>query len=459
MKKSAHALYAGAAQVDTTPPLGTVINGDFVPHYAIKIHDPLFAKALVLQSKDTSLVFVVVDICVMGQELLDLAKQRITHSFGIPSSHILISSTHTHAAGAVEEVHFVQADLAYRDLLPGRICEAVEAAYKNLQPAEVAFGKVSAPEHVKCRRYHMAEDYESLNPVTGKPDQIKTNPFGVEDKVIYPVSTPDRELSFMAIRGKDGHWISVLANYGLHYVGDWENGTISADYFGYFSRALKRRLEADDRFVGIMSNGTSGDVNIWDFDQPGTYPKVLFAKSEFIGEDLASRFVNAVPHLVWEDQPRLAALREDLFLRRRMPTDIELENARQIIEKGGLENLVPNAEGLVKVYAREQLLLAEYPLGLALPIQCFQVGDGRIGALPGEIFASTGLRLKKDIDGPYFTISLANGNVGYIPPAKDLEIGGYETWRCRISNLDQGTEEEMAACLVRVAERVFGDEG
>ncbi|WP_114748451.1 neutral/alkaline non-lysosomal ceramidase N-terminal domain-containing protein [Pleomorphovibrio marinus] len=459
MNTSDNSLYAGAALVDTTPPLGTVINGDFVPHYATKIHDPLFAKALVLQNKDTSLVFVVVDICVMGQELLDKTKKRISQSLGIPASHILISSTHTHAAGAVEEVHFVQADLAYRSQLPGRICEAVEAAHKSLQPAEIAFGKVSAPEHVRCRRYHMAEDYESLNPVTGKPDQVKTNPFGVEDKVKGSVSTPDRELSFMAVRGKDGHWISVLANYGLHYVGDWENGTISADYFGYFCRALMKRLEADEHFVGILSNGTSGDVNIWDFIQPGTYPKEHFAKSEFIGEDLASRLVNAVPYLVWEDQPRLAALQEDLSLRRRMPTEMELEHARRIIAKGGLENLVPNAEGWIKLYAREQLLLAEYPAELALPIQCFQVGVGRIGALPGEIFASTGLKLKKSIDGPYFTIGLANGNVGYIPPAKELEMGGYETWRCRISNLSKEAEEDIVNCLVRVAEGVFGDEG
>ncbi len=459
MNTKDQALYAGAAQVDTTPSLGTVINGDFVPHYATQIHDPLLSKALVLKNNEISLVFVVVDICVMGQELVDSAKKRITESLGIPASRILISSTHTHAAGAVEEVHFVQADMAYRQLLPGRICKAVEAAHKNLQPAEIAFGKVSAPEHVRCRRYYMTEDYEPLNPVTGKSDQVKTNPFGVEDKIVSPVSVPDRELSFLAVRGKDGHWISVLANYGLHYVGDWENGTISADYFGYFSRSIKNRLGADDRFVGIMSNGTSGDVNIWDFDQPSTYPNALFAKSEFIGEDLAARLVNVLSHLAWEDSPHLAALQEDIMLRRRMPTETDLEHARKILSKGGLENLIPNPEGWIKLYAREQLLLAEYPADLAFPVQCFQIGEGRIGALPGEIFASTGLKLKKMLEGPYFTISLANGNVGYIPPAKELEMGGYETWRCRISNLSKEAEEDIVNCLVRAAEGVFGGEG
>lgn len=61
-------LLAGAARIDITPPLGTIINGDFVTHYAKTIHDPLYAKALWLEAGTGVLVFVVVDICVMGQE-------------------------------------------------------------------------------------------------------------------------------------------------------------------------------------------------------------------------------------------------------------------------------------------------------------------------------------------------------------------------------------------------------
>ncbi|MEX0883266.1 MAG: hypothetical protein WDZ72_07320, partial [Cyclobacteriaceae bacterium] len=70
-------LLAGAAKVDTTPPLGTIINGDFTTHYAKMIHDPLFAKALWLENGVSTLVFVVVDICVIGQELIDEAKEQI----------------------------------------------------------------------------------------------------------------------------------------------------------------------------------------------------------------------------------------------------------------------------------------------------------------------------------------------------------------------------------------------
>lgn len=434
--------------MDSTPALGTVINGDFVPHYATYIHDRLHAKALVLKTQTTTLAIVVVDICVMGQELLDQAKGMIQEHLGIPTAHVTISSTHTHAAGAVEEVHFVQADLAYRNQLPNYILDAVSEALKQMQPARIGFGSVLAPEHLRCRRYAMHPDYTPLNPVTGMPDQIKTNPFGVEDQIIAPIAVPDPELAFMAVMGLSGEWISVLGNYSLHYVGDWENGTISADYFGVFANALKKGLEANDRFVGIMSNGTSGDINIWDFLDAMVYPSERFAKSKLIGEDLAARLVEAIPGLEWDDAPDLKVISKELRVPRRMPDAEDLRKAAEILSEGGLEHLVPDAAGWRKLYAREQLLLASYPSHASVPIQVLKIGKGKIGALPGEIFASTGLKIKKEASGPYFTIGLANGNVGYIPPAHELETGGYETWRCRISNLYAKAEEDIRTELV-----------
>jgi neutral ceramidase len=448
MTDSASTCWAGAALVDTTPPLGTVINGDFVAHYATYIHDPLHAKALVLRKGPVTLTLVVVDICVMGQELLDYTKKLITEAHGIPAIHVMISSTHTHAAGAVEEVHLVQADLAYRSKLPGLILQAVSNALDNLQPAQIAFGKTNAAEHVLCRRYQMDSSYEPINPVSGKADKIKTNPFGVEDQILRPVTIPDPELSFLAVKGLGGEWISILGNYSLHYVGDWENGTVSADYFGVFSDSLKEKLNASSNFVGMMSNGTSGDINIWDFLDQDRYPKGLFEKSKLIGEDLASKVVEMLPNLDWEVNPNLGAVFEEKMIARRMPTPEELRESAKVLKTGKLEHLVPNTEGWKKLYAREQLLLAAYPASATVPLQLLRIGSGRIGALPGEFFAATGLRIKEGVKDPYFTITLANGNVGYVPPAEELANGGYETWRCRISNLHTEAEEEIRTALM-----------
>lgn len=444
-------LRAGAGKVDTTPPLGTIINGDFIPHYATRIHDPLFARSLWLENGLATLVFVVVDICVMGQELIDEAKALIREQHGLDPSCILVSSTHTHAAGAVEEVHLVQADLAYRRQIPKWIAEAVSLAREERKPARLAFGSAQAPEHAVCRRFWMQDDYVPVNPVTGMRDAIKTNPFGVEKQIIRPVSEPDTELGFLAIQSLQGEWISILANYSMHYVGDWENGTITADYFGTFSEALKIQLGAKEDFVGILTNGTSGDINIWDFLKEKNYPEAHFAKSKQIGEDLAAKLTEQIPVLQWETQPELDSSYAVLEINRRLPDEKELALARERVANGDFEHLQPNQEGWQYLYAREQVFLAEFPSSADCPVQVFHIGDGAIGALPGEIFAETGLKIKQELKGkPYFTVCLANGNLGYVPSEHELERGGYETWRCRISNLDGKAEKTMRNKLLEL---------
>src|SRR5690606_21979153 len=140
-------------------------------------------------------------------------------------------------------------------------------------------------------------------------------------------------------------WISILGNYSLHYVGDGENGTISADYFGVFSNALKEKLAAGDGCVGIMSNGTSGDGNIWELmDSDNKYPKQLFEKSKYIGEDLADRVLEVVPGLVWDEHPNLLAAYDTLEIPRRIPQPDELQKAKAIVSEGGFEGLIPDAE-------------------------------------------------------------------------------------------------------------------
>jgi hypothetical protein len=444
---------AGAASVITTPPLGTIINGDFITHYAQKIHDPLHAKALVLKNDQITLVLVVVDICIMGKELLDETKSIIKKKFGVSPKQVSISATHTHAAGAVEDVHMVPADLAYRKNLPALIVGAVEKALNRLRPARLAFGSAEAPEYVMCRRYWMKDSFTQINPVTGKTDLIKTNPFGVEDQIIEPLNTPDPELGFLAVKGLNDEWIAILGNYSLHYVGDWENGTISADYFGAFADALKEKLGARPEFVGMMSNGTSGDINIWDFSGQKKFPEGELAKSKKIANDLADKVLEQLESLQWNETPYLNSSYANVKAGRRMPGRDELEGARAILASGGLEGLQPDTEGWRKLYAREQMLLKEFPEEAVSPVQVFHIGEGKIGTLPGEFFAETGLKIKAEVNFPYFTISLANDNVGYVPPAHEIEKGGYETWRCRISNLLPEAEELFRKKLLQLIQK------
>ncbi|MFD1140265.1 hypothetical protein ACFQ4C_04065 [Larkinella insperata] len=444
------AFQAGAARVDITPPLGTLINGDFITHYARFIHDPLYAKALVLQQGKTTLALVIVDICAMPKDLLDEVKIALQNETGLLPQQVLIASTHTHAAGSVASLLLGAADLPYRQKLPALLIESVKAALQHRRPAKIGFGAVDVPEHVVCRRFFMKEGYQALNPVTGGLDGVKTNPFGDEQQIDRRVAPVDPQVSFLAVKGLDDQWISVLANYSLHYVGDWENGTITADYFGVFSEEIGRLLQAGPGFVGMMSNGTSGEANIWDFLDPDRYPKAHFAKSELIGKDIAGKVANALQAIGWQEAPELSARYTEVAAGVRKPSAEELDAAKKLAAESQYETIQQvDRDALRRIYAREQVLLNDYPDTNLFPVQALQIGTGRIGALGAEFFAETGLKLKQNHQ-PYFTITMANGYIGYVPPAHEIERGGYETWRCRTSFLEPGAEEAIRTQLVEL---------
>jgi neutral ceramidase len=446
---------AGAAKVDITPPLGTFINGDFVPHYAQFIHDKLYAKALVMQQEERLIAIVVVDICVMPKDFLDNIKSEINSQIGIEPKNILISSTHTHAAGSVASVYLGAADVQYMKKLPALIIQAVALAKQNIRLAKIAWGSIDVPQHVLCRRYTMQDNYVARNPVTGGVDQVKTNPFGGEREIIHSIAQTDPEVSFLAVMGTDGKWISVLGNYSLHYVGDWDNGTISSDYFGEFSRQIQQKLKAGDDFVGIMSNGTSGDVNIWDFEHPERYPDQKFQKSRFIGGDIAEQVFHKLQNVEWDTDPALAVQYDEITLNLRKPSSDELAAAERIVIESSYENMQVNDDTLHRLYAREQVLLNDLPDVLEFPVQAIKIGKGIIGGMGGEIFAETGLWLKENSPAKaYFTIGLANGNAGYVPPQHELERGGYETWRSRTSKLEKGSEAIIKIRLLKLINEV-----
>lgn len=447
---------AGAAKVNTTPPLGTLINGDFLPHYARWIHDPLYAKALVLQSGYTIIAFVIVDIMSIKKELVDLIKEEIQKRTGIKKKDILISATHTHAAGSVTDSLLTPVDYAYREKLFDLIIDALLKAIEKLTPAKVAYGSANAPEHVICRRYFMKDGYKAINPVTSGEDTIKTNPFNSEQFIDKPENELDPQVSYLAVQSLEGQWISLLANYSVHYVGDWENGTISADYFGIFANKLQQKLKAEDDFIGIMSNGTSGESNTWDFLHPDRYPTAFFSKSELIGNELAEKVVQSFTNLQWISNPELSSEYAELEIAIRKPSKVELDAAKELVSTTDYRSITHvDANNLKKIYAREQVLLNEFPNVISFPVQALKVGTIIIGGLGGEIFAETGLSLKRsNSEISYFTISFANGNAGYIPPAHEFEKGGYETWRCRTSHLEINAESKIRNTLASMIEQL-----
>jgi neutral ceramidase len=452
--KSEDLFLAGAAKVDITPALGSFVGVDFYNHFARFIHDPLFAKAIVFKKETKLIVMVVIDICIIPSDMLNDMKLLIQERTGIGRENIMISCTHTHGAANVAGLLLGGVDIVAQRKLPGQIVESVVLALKNMKPAKIASGSVDVPEHLLCRRYLMKESYVPVNPMTGKADQVKTNPFGVEHLIDIPASPTDPGVGFLAVKGLDERWIAVLGNYSSHYAGDWHVDTITADIYGEFSAQVKEKLNAGDDFVGMLTLGTGGDVNHWDFQNPDRYPKEEFAKTKIIAGDISDRVVESLKNIEWQDNPALAVQYEELELAVRKPSPEDVDAAAKIFVEKDYDNMEINLEGFIRVYAREQLLLNEYPATCISAVQAIKVGNLIMGALGGEFFSETGLFLKKSITGNnYFSICLANSYGGYIAPAYEIERGGYEVWRARSSFMESGAESKIRNKMLELVER------
>jgi len=110
-----------------------------------------------------------------------------------------------------------------------------------------------------------------------------------------------------------------------------------------------------------------------------------------------------------------------------------------------------------QVYAQEALGLAEYPDKVSVPLQAFRIGDLAICAIPNEVFAETGLAIKKA--SPFkdtFTIELANGYYGYLPTPEQHEWGGYETWPARSSLLEVNAEKVIRKTVLELLKELKG---
>jgi hypothetical protein len=112
---------------------------------------------------------------------------------------------------------------------------------------------------------------------------------------------------------------------------------------------------------------------------------------------------------------------------------------------------VEQLSGWADDYAREQLLLSEWPAHVSMPLQVFRIGDLAVAAWPGEIFAASGLELKRRSPvKPLFNVGLANGWYGYIPPPDQFQLGAYETWRMRTSPLETNAIPRMMEVFLRL---------
>ena len=410
-------LKIGAASVKITPPIGIPMAGYYYERGAEKIHDDLFAKAMVIEEDGLKVAIVSCDLIEVSADIVASVRNIVEKSTGIDADHVMIGATHSHTgpvipySGSFDNPKGKSAEILvqYISKLPLLIAESVEQANKALQPAKISFGMGHEESISFNRRFFMTDGTVGWNPG-------KLNP-----KIIKPAGPIDPDVSVLYSETIEGNPISTYVNFALHL--DIVGGTeISADLPFTLSTILGKVKSQD--MVTLFAQGCSGNIN--HINVKYKEPQNGHAESQRIGTVLAGEVIKTYTQLQLLDINNIVVKREIVKLPLAEISPDELRKAHEIISTAGKPNAAPflelvNAFKIIDVYERNG-----NPIDAE--IQVFGIGDNcAIVSLPGEIFTELGMYIKSRSPYPYtIVVELANGSIDYVPDMKAFIEGNYE---------------------------------
>ena len=413
-------VHVGVGQTDITPPLGTPLRGYYYERLASSVHDPLYAKAMVLQEGDQTLVIVITDLVDIAPAGFKEARTRIAEDFDIPEANIIISATHTHTGPEIIP--------EYEAIVADKVYDAAKIAQKHLQPAVIKSG-VGKEESVSFYRRFLMKD-----------GTVKFNPGPLNPDIVRPMGPIDPDVGILYVETPAGTPIAVLVNFAMHL--DTVGGTeVSADFPAFVSQVLKK-VVGDDTMV-MFGLGTCGNINHFNVKSPETLKG--FERAERIGYALAASVIRELPALEPNKVATLAVSHEELALKIPEYTEQEIAEARvNAQKKSDHESSTPEIREAMKILRIDQrdgeLLEAE--------VQAFGIGDVGIVALPGEIFVELGLSIKEQSPFKHtFILTLSNHSIGYVPTREAFPQGAYEV---EVSHIAPGEGERLAASAIKL---------
>jgi hypothetical protein len=461
---AAEPLRVGAAETDITPPLGYPVAGYYSERRATGTHDPLKARAIVLQEGAEQAALVVCDLVGIAADLSAEVRRRAAEKTGIPAANIAVAATHSHTAPdyGKDLYDFLGAGGKAKGSYAGRlidgVVEAIVKAHAAAGPAVVEAGSARQETPVSFNRRFVMND-----------GSVRTWMKLDQPGVVRPAGPIDPEVGLALVRSAEGgRPLGLLTNFALHL--DTVGGTLwAADYPYYIEESVRKSLGAG--VVSVFGNGCCGDINHVDPSRKEVN------KTDFIGRALARTVGEGLGRLRAIDRPVLRVrratvpvpLREvspeqvarsrplllDARAGKRVDFDAHVTAYRNVI-LDQLRNRTPTVRpdellswGLTRSWAG---------VGGTLPVevQVITLGDDlAVVCLPGEIFAELGLAIKRA--SPFATtlvVELCNSDETlYVPTRAAYAGGSYEVTN---STLQPGSGEMLAEAALRLLREAAG---
>lgn len=401
-KQAPSDLKAGFAKVDVTPPVGAIITGPMGPK-STGTDDPLWARAMVVQSGSKKLALVGIDLVKIRLDLSDKAIELVTQQTDITRDGILICPSHNHSSPLIPmDGDKAIANKAYIDTLPKLISDAIVQANKVLQLARMSVGRSIVLEGHINRRLITKTDGLVLNTWLKKVNDLKEVP-----QLLGTESVIDPELWLVRFDSLEGKMLGSLVNFTCHPClhDRIETHNWSADFPGVIADTLAK--EFGEQAIGVFTQGASGNIQ----------PPVCWAPD---WKERAGVFAKAAVEAAKSAMPVEGPVPVDY---RRRDVDVprcnaEAQNPLKITRLGwrpeSFEGAKRTAESMPKMRK--------------VPVSAARIGPFAIATNAGELFVEWGIEVKKRSPFRHTILTeLTNEAAGYEPTRLAFEHEGYET--------------------------------
>lgn len=234
-------LMAGTAKVSITP-----------ENPPIAVHDPCFARSLVLEVGDHRVAIIAVDMAVFTSERV-VRECREKYDLDL----VLISSSHNHSGPRAPQ------GVSMQEFCENRCIEVVGAALENMFPAKISAGFRTFPQ-LGFNRLIVRADGHARESWFADEHYRRENP----DRI--PFGPVDPEVGVIRIDDMDGKPKAVVMNYAMHTDIMCFNYEITADFAG---AATSRVEEAFGNEVNcLFVNGAAGNVESLQISRRRTGP-------------------------------------------------------------------------------------------------------------------------------------------------------------------------------------------
>ncbi len=365
-------LLAGLARTEITPST----NGPMFGYANRKcgqstaVHDPLQAKALVLQAGEQRMAIVTMDL---GSISTGVLFKRVADELNIPV--LLLSLSHTHSGPAFMAYSLkAEKPSAYQGELETKLFEVVKRASESMAPARLSAGRGSI--QLGYNRLLLRED--------GRARAVFDN----LDRIPYGPVDPD--VMLLQVEDLSGKPRALLVHYTAHAVGlGSTNCLYSADYPG----VMQARVEAAMPGVQAMFvQGAAGNINPLFQGRTGN-SEADFATMTKMGELLAAEVLSAAKRM----EPVQSA-----------PASI-VQRTQTLPFKGRWDESRAFPVGITTLLINNRIAIA---------------------TVPGEPLLELQRRWKTGAEMPLaffygYTQTTANPWPGYIPDMRSAAYGGY----------------------------------